>query len=89
MVNQAIVGAGPASTDCLLHGIEHDAGRGTGADLPAGDAPNKRFDDEGNLDESGPSVVIGEMDDPDRVRACHVELAVRHGFQSLAWPHSK
>lgn len=44
VMDQAIVGAGPAGMDRLLQCIENEFGRGAGADLPTNDAPSKGID---------------------------------------------
>ena len=47
-----------------------------GGDLPANDAPRKGVDDECDIDEPGPGVDVSEVDDPQRVGACDLELAI-------------
>ena len=76
MVDQSVLGAGPASVDRLLQRIEHEAGRGAGADLPANDAPGESVDDEGDADEPGPGADLGEVDHPQRVGPRDLERAV-------------
>src|SRR5690606_28332901 len=76
MMDQAIVGTWLASMDCLLQGIQNEARRGTGAALPAYDPPGDGVDHEGDVDEAGPGMDIGEVDDPQRIRPGDLELAV-------------
>ncbi len=62
--------------DRLLQGIEHEACRGAGADYPAHDSSGKGVDHEGDVDEPGPGMDIGEVDHPKRIWSADAELTV-------------
>ena len=71
---------GPALVDGLLQGVEHEARRGRPARPPADDAPRVGVDDEGDVDEAGPSRHVGEVADPQPIRCGRMELPV-HAVQ--------
>jgi hypothetical protein len=91
VMDQAIVGAGPAGVDHLLKRIEHESRRGAGAGLPANDTARESVDDERDINEPGPGVDVGEVDDPERVRSCDLELAIDlvERAQSLGVAHGR
>ena len=67
---------GTALMQGLLQGIEHKAGVSGPGDPPADDAARKGVNDEGDVDKSRPSRDVGEVADPQGVRARCFELAV-------------
>ena len=67
---------GPSIVQRLLQGVENEAGMGGLRDAPADDPPGEGVDDEGGVDETGPSGHKGEIADPQRVRPRRLELAV-------------
>ena len=67
VVDQPVFGAGATGMDRLFEGIEHEARRGAGADLPPDDPASAGVDDDGDVDEPGPGLNVGEVDHPQRV----------------------
>ena len=53
----------------LLQGVEHEARMRRSRHAPANDAPRVGIDDEGDVDEARPGRDIGEVGEPQRIRA--------------------
>jgi hypothetical protein len=76
VVDQAFV-VGPApGVQRLLQRVEHEVGARRTGHLPADDAAGEHVDHERHVDESGPGRDVGEIADPQRVRALGPELPV-------------
>ena len=76
MMDKPVLRAGPARMDRLFQGIEHEARRGAGADLPPHDPSGEGIDHKGDVDEPRPSMDVSEVNHPQRVRSADAELAV-------------
>ena len=76
MVDQAAALDGTAIGQGLLQRIQDEGCVGRAADAPADDASGIGVDDEGNIDEALPGRDVGEVRQPQRVRARCVELPV-------------
>jgi hypothetical protein len=66
----------PPRVQGLLQRVEHEAGVRRPRDPPADNAPRISIDHKGNIDEAGPGRDIGEIRDPEHVRARRLELPV-------------
>jgi hypothetical protein len=60
----------------LFQRVENEPGRRLPADPPADDPPGEGVDDEGDMDEARPGRDVGEVGDPEPVRAVGAEHAV-------------
>ena len=67
---------GSALVQSLFQRVEDKAGMGGPADPPADDPSGEGVDDEGHVDEALPGRDVGEVRQPERVRARCVELPV-------------
>jgi len=67
---------GTAGVQGLLQGVEHEGGLGAARHPPADDAAGEDVDDEGDVDEAGPSRDVGEVRHPKFVRSLGPELPV-------------
>src|SRR5215211_2925592 len=76
MVHETATLDGSALVQGLLERVEHVAGVRRPAHPPADDAPGKGVDHKGDVDEAGPGRHVGEVRDPQRVRARCLELPV-------------
>jgi hypothetical protein len=61
VVDQAIVGAGPAGMDRLFQRIEDEPCCSAGADLPPNNPAREGIDHEGHVDEAHPGMNAGEV----------------------------
>jgi hypothetical protein len=66
---------GPPIMQRLLQRIEHEACMRCTRCPPADDPSRVSIDDEGDVDEAGPGRHIGEVGEPQRIRACRLETA--------------
>ena len=57
-MDEAVAGGGPPGMDGLLQRVEHEAGRGAAADLPADDPARERVDNERHVDEAHPAMDV-------------------------------
>ena len=76
VVDQALVRSGPACMDRLFQSVQHEAGGGTAADLPAHDEPSVSVDHEGHVDKASPRVDVGKIDNLQGVGPSNAKLAV-------------
>jgi hypothetical protein len=60
----------------LLERVEHEARMRRARGAPADDPSRECVDDEGDVDEAGPSGDIGEIRHPQRIRARRLELPI-------------
>src|SRR3954469_18946526 len=83
----------PALVQGLLERVEHEAGVSAPRNSPADDAPGVSIDHEGHVDEARPGRDVGEVGDPEHVRARRLELPVdaiewaRRGLVADRGPH--
>ena len=68
-MDEAAAGEGPALVQRLLQGIEHEVGAGRARHPPADDPAGEDIDHEGHVDEARPGRDVGEVRDPQHVRA--------------------
>ncbi len=76
VVDEAVAANRPSIVQRLLERIEHEAGVGGSRHPPADNSSGEGVDDEGDVDEAGPSDDVGEVADPQRVRPRGLELAL-------------
>lgn len=67
---------GPAGIQRLLQSIQYEVGTCRAGHPPAHDPPGKDVDDEGYMDKALPGGDVGEIRDPQGVRATGLELAI-------------
>src|SRR3954452_13803018 len=83
----------PPRVQGLLERVEHEAGVRRPAHPPADDATGIGIDHEGHVDEARPGRHVGEVRDPEHVRARRLELPVdaiewaRRGLVADRGPH--
>src|SRR3954463_7837041 len=93
MVHETATLDGPARVQSLLKRVEHEAGVRRPAHPPADDAPGIGIDHEGHVDEAGPGRDVGEIGDPEHVRARGLKLPIdaieraRRGLIADRGPH--
>src|SRR3954447_23443018 len=93
MVHETATLDGPARVQGLLERVEHEAGVRRPAHPPADDATGIGIDHEGHVDEARPGRHVGEVGDPEHVRARGLELPVdaiewaRRGLVADRGPH--
>jgi len=64
-----------ALRDRHVQGVEHDVGLEAGRHRPADDSPAPDIEDDGEVEESGPRRHVGDVRDPELVRAGGREVA--------------
>src|SRR3954454_12277483 len=69
MMHETATLDGPARVQGLLKRVEHEAGVRGRAHPPADDATGVSIDHKGDIDEAGPGRDVGEIGDPEHVRA--------------------
>jgi hypothetical protein len=75
-MHETAVANRPALKQRLLERVEYEARMRRARCAPADDPPCERVDDEGDIDEAGPSGDIGEVGHPQRIRPRRVELPI-------------
>jgi hypothetical protein len=76
MVDQTIIGTWPAGMDRLLPGIQREASRSTGADLPAHDPAREGIDHARDIDKPDPGMDVSEVDHLQPIGPADLELKV-------------
>ena len=76
MVDQLDVGARFTAMECHPQGVEDEVCAHVSGELPADDHPAVGVEDEGEEDESVPAAQVGEVGDPELVRAVDGEVAL-------------
>jgi hypothetical protein len=69
------IGAGPAGAQRHLERVEHERGAHVLCQLPADDAAAERVDDEGEEQHALPAAQVGDVGDPEAIRALDTEVA--------------
>src|SRR4051794_6320978 len=93
MVHETAALDRPARVQGLLERVEHEAGVRRPAHPPADDAPGVSIDHQGHVDEAGPGRDVGEIGDPEHVRARGLKLPIdaieraRRGLIADRGPH--
>ena len=76
MMDEAAAAGRPSVMERLFEGVQDEVGVRCPAGSPADDPPRVGVDDEGDIDEAGPSRDIGKIGQPQTVRRGSVELSV-------------
>ncbi len=93
MVHETAALDRPPRVQGLLQRVEHEAGVRRPAHPPADNAPGIGIDHKGHIDEAHPGGDVGEVRDPEHVRARRLELPVdaieraRRGLVADRGPH--
>src|SRR4051794_35672348 len=75
-MDQFDVGTRAALAERHLQGVEDEVGADVSGELPADDHPAVRVEHEGEEDQAFPAAQVGDVGDPELVRARRSEVAL-------------
>src|SRR5579863_8987886 len=76
VMNEVAAAGGPSIMERLFEGVQNEVRMRRPAGSPADDPPRIGVDDEGDIDEAGPSRDVGKIGQPEPIRRRSVELSI-------------